>query len=147
MELLSWTIFITNVDEQTWTAQQVLQAYGFRWRIEIVFKCWKSKLGFAQMFSEKKQPGPAQALIVFHLFLAWLCLFFVRYYSFFLHAVFQSCQRMVSLMKFADFFKEHFTELALSPDPSEFLGFVAYYCTHEKRKARPSQLDLLYMRI
>ena len=146
MELLSWTIFVTNVEEQTWTAPQVLQAYGFRWRIEIVFKCWKSKLGFAQMFSSKKQPGPAQALIVFHLFLAWLCLFFVRYYSFFLHAVFQSCQRMVSLMKFADFFKEHFIELVLSPDPSEFLGFVAYFCTHEKRKARPSQLDLLYMK-
>lgn len=146
MELLSWTIFVTNVDEQTWTAQQVLQAYGFRWRIEMVFKCWKSKLGFAQMFSGKKQPGPAQVLIVFHLFLTWLCLFFVRYYSFFLHAVFQSCQRMLSLMKFADFFKEHFTELILSPEPSEFLGFVSYFCTHEKRKARPSQLDLLYMK-
>ena len=96
--------------------------------------------------SDSAYPNPAQVLIVFLLFLTWLCLFFVRYYSFFLHAVFQSCQRMLSLMKFADFFKEHFTELILSPEPSEFLGFVSYFCTHEKRKARPSQLDLLYMK-
>jgi hypothetical protein len=42
MFLLGFNIFITNVDRQTWNVKQVAEVYQLRWRIEIIFKTWKS---------------------------------------------------------------------------------------------------------
>jgi hypothetical protein len=42
--LLGYVIFITNVDQDTWQAEQVAQAYRCRWNVEILFKSWKSGL-------------------------------------------------------------------------------------------------------
>lgn len=42
LALLGWAIFITNVDRQGLSARAVAQVYGLRWRIETIFKAWKS---------------------------------------------------------------------------------------------------------
>lgn len=146
MELLAWTILITNVEEHIWSPKQMLQAYGLRWRIEMVFKCWKSKLALAKLFKNTSSPGPAQVTIGLHLFLAWLCMFFVSYFNFFLRAVFRSCRQWLSVLKFADFFKEHFKQLLASQNLNEFTEIVAHFCTYEKRKSRINQLELLYVK-
>jgi len=49
LALLGWTILITNVSAEVWTAEQVLAVYRLRWRIEIVFKTWKSHLGLHRL--------------------------------------------------------------------------------------------------
>lgn len=49
-ELLGWTILITNVPANYWSPEQALQVYGFRWRIEIIFKCWKSNFDCKKLF-------------------------------------------------------------------------------------------------
>ena len=41
-KLLGWSILLTNVPAQQATAQQLLEAYGARWQIELLFKSWKS---------------------------------------------------------------------------------------------------------
>jgi len=42
LALLGWSIFVTNVSQSVLSAQQVGQLYGIRWRIETIFKSWKS---------------------------------------------------------------------------------------------------------
>ncbi len=42
LELLGWAIFITNVPQNQCTGKEVAQIYGLRWRIETIFKAWKS---------------------------------------------------------------------------------------------------------
>jgi hypothetical protein len=42
LKLLDWTILLTNVSAQQLSAQQLLEAYGCRWHIEVLFKSWKS---------------------------------------------------------------------------------------------------------
>jgi len=42
LALLGWAIFITNVDRKVLSARAVAQVYGLRWRIETIFKAWKS---------------------------------------------------------------------------------------------------------
>lgn len=42
LALLGWAIFVTNVAREIWSAQTVAQVYGLRWRIETIFKAWKS---------------------------------------------------------------------------------------------------------
>lgn len=47
--LLAWNIFVTNVPRQVWAAQALQPIYRLRWRIEIIFKAWKSHLGLRQL--------------------------------------------------------------------------------------------------
>ncbi len=49
LALLGWALFITNVPATLWSAQTVAQTYGMRWRIETIFKAWKSHFGLAQV--------------------------------------------------------------------------------------------------
>ena len=49
LHLLAWTILVTNVSEQVWRAEDLATVYRLRWRIEIVFKTWKSHLGLHRL--------------------------------------------------------------------------------------------------
>jgi hypothetical protein len=43
--LLGWNLLITNVPKSLWPAQVIAAVYRLRWRIEMIFKAWKSHLG------------------------------------------------------------------------------------------------------
>lgn len=47
--LLGWTLLITNVPAEVWTAEAVGAVYRLRWRIEVIFKTWKSHLGLHRL--------------------------------------------------------------------------------------------------
>jgi len=47
--LMGWNLFVTNVPPETWRPKSLVQVYGLRWRIEIIFKTWKSHLGLRQL--------------------------------------------------------------------------------------------------
>lgn len=42
LELQNWTLFLTNVPVAVLSARHVMELYGQRWQIEIIFKGWKS---------------------------------------------------------------------------------------------------------
>jgi hypothetical protein len=46
--LLGWTLLITNVPKQLWPTKALLPIYRLRWRIEVIFKAWKSQLRFRE---------------------------------------------------------------------------------------------------
>jgi hypothetical protein len=46
--LLGWTLLITNVTRSVWPAKVLAAIYRLRWRIEMIFKAWKSHLGLRQ---------------------------------------------------------------------------------------------------
>jgi hypothetical protein len=46
--LMAWNIFVTNVSGSVWPAACLGPLYRLRWRIEIIFKAWKSHLGLRQ---------------------------------------------------------------------------------------------------
>lgn len=47
--LMSWTIYITNLPRETFKAEKIWALYGLRWRIENIFKTWKSNMSFADI--------------------------------------------------------------------------------------------------
>jgi hypothetical protein len=47
--LMGWNIFLTNVPVKVWPPKTLAAVYRLRWRIEIVFKTWKSHLGLRQL--------------------------------------------------------------------------------------------------
>jgi len=48
LDLMGWTIFITTIPKEFSSFQQIYKMYSLRWRIEIIFKAWKSHAGFAK---------------------------------------------------------------------------------------------------
>jgi Transposase DDE domain len=47
--LLGWNIFVTNVPRSVWPPKVLQPVYRVRWRIEVIFKAWKSHLGLRQL--------------------------------------------------------------------------------------------------
>jgi hypothetical protein len=47
--LMGWSLFLTNVPASTWPPKTLVAVYRLRWRIEIIFKTWKSHLGLCQL--------------------------------------------------------------------------------------------------
>lgn len=47
LALMDWTIFITTIPATDASFEAILAIYGMRWRIEVIFKSWKSHLEFA----------------------------------------------------------------------------------------------------
>jgi len=47
--LLGWNIFITNAGSDVWPAKQLPIIYRLRWRIETLFKAWKSYLALTDL--------------------------------------------------------------------------------------------------
>lgn len=45
LELMGWTIFLTNLGPEV-SFSELLETYGLRWRIEVIFKAWKSQMNF-----------------------------------------------------------------------------------------------------
>jgi hypothetical protein len=46
LELMEWTIFITTIPATLADFARILAIYGLRWRIEVIFKAWKSHMNF-----------------------------------------------------------------------------------------------------
>jgi hypothetical protein len=62
LALLGWAIFLTNVDRKVLSARAVAQVYGLRWRIETIFKAWKSHF----RITEVPDGSPEQLLSVIY---------------------------------------------------------------------------------
>lgn len=54
LESLSWSIYITTITEELIDYAFIYTAYSLRWRIEIIFKCWKSNMAFDKIHNVSK---------------------------------------------------------------------------------------------
>lgn len=145
-ERLDWCIFITNIPKKVLKPKQIAKVYRLRWRIEIIFKVWKSKFNFGKMF-DKKSMKPSRAVITFYLLLTWLTLFFARLYNYFLIKVFNKTKNFISIFKFAEFLivfmQDEIKQEQLLENPNDFIDLVASSCIYDKRK-RINQMELIY---
>jgi hypothetical protein len=55
LALMSWSIFITTIPKQDATYDFLLKVYSLRWRIEIIFKSWKSNMEFSKIHNVSKK--------------------------------------------------------------------------------------------
>ena len=144
MELLGWFIILTNVDISVWKPEDILKVYGYRWRIETIFKCWKSCFNFEKLFAGKQSLTPARVEITIYLLLIWITLFFNRLYIYFERAIFERKNEFISIMKFADFIMRWFKEITEAEDLERFIDKVYYYCRYDKRKQRENFAQSIY---
>jgi len=51
-EQLGYSLYITTESEAQFRAEQIAKVYGWRWRIESIFKCWKSQFHLQRLIPQ-----------------------------------------------------------------------------------------------
>ena len=144
--LLGWNIFITNVPKERLGLDQIIRIYGLRWRIEIIFKAWKSKLNLAELFKKQFYTLASRAIIQFNLVLICITLMLTRWYKELFDAVLQKTGRILSLLKFAGLVQKNLDYLneMYHNNYQQLIQILAYQYSYDKRKDRINFVEMLY---
>jgi hypothetical protein len=148
LQLLGWEIFIANVKRDIWNPSTLCKVYAIRWRIEIVFKAWKSHMSLASIPEGSKNEldvfiySQLVNITIFHAFFDHLNRYMIDKHN-----------RFISMLKLAPLFSHvlnaiHTLHYAATDDEiEEYLsGLLLKHCCYEKRNKRtnyPEQLALL----
>jgi hypothetical protein len=138
--LLGWNLLVTNISEEQMDSAEILKTYSMRWRIEIIFKSWKSCLGI------KRIPQDANRIRLdafIYCMLIFILMFQVNYYSLYSkklsQALFEKKQPHLSMMKFTQYIIDNISYLiCFDYIKNHSIGRlinkqISYYCVYEKR--------------
>jgi len=138
LELLGWGIYITNILPTVWDAKTVCEVYQLRWRIEIIFKSWKS---FFQIAIVPKAKLERVECHIYFTLIA-ITLFHSLLYIKTMETAYLRTGQFISLLKFYNYFKEqvwNWTQIFTENNGlRNFIEQAVYYCTYEKRNKRKS---------
>ena len=140
LQLLGWNIFLTNVSRSVWPPQALPSIYRLRWRIEMIFKAWKSHLGLRQFNAHSAE--------LLQLSVMTKLLFCVLVYRF-CNALELLSQgpRHVSLLRLARIIGQSaclFATALLGTNPARWLEHqLANHLFYEQRKDRKNFFELL----
>ena len=138
--LMGWTIFLTSLTSPELDIEDFLELYGLRWRIENIFKTWKSHFNFDKIHAV----GEKQLkLILMARFIA-ITLFYEKIYVPLAKTVAKKNNEMLSLMKLMRYISRNFRAipqlLKAACGSMKDLKIVEKYCTYDKRK-RPNYAE------
>lgn len=140
LELMNWTIFITTLPAAWASFPQILALYGLRWRVEIIFKAWKSQLQFPLLHRVSKLQ--MAILLKARLLIITACTNLA--YGAWERTLRQKDDHRLSLLKFTRFLSKspaRFVQVlrALSLEHHENHGLIQTlirYCCYDRRKRR-----------
>ena len=136
LQLMAWSIFITTIDDEDFTFQQANLLYSLRWRIECIFKTWKSNLNFDKIHNVSE----VQLRVLLNARFIMITLLYQRIYNPLEKMVFAKSHKYLSLMKFMRFISGNFEEFVrnfYSIDNIDVAIEIAQrYCTFDKRKRK-----------
>jgi len=137
---LSYSIYITTVQEDIWTAGQVGKAYKVRWQIEMIFKSWKTGFHLQAMLHEG-YGNEHRVRVSIYLMLLFMCLFIQKIYVKYKDYIERKWDKQISLIKLSIFICNNIKDFFLLPD-KQIRYSIAYYCCYEKRTSRTNMTDL-----
>lgn len=144
-EYLNWVIIITNVPNTQLNWQQILDIYRLRWRIEIIFKAWKSHLNLEKIFDGKEVLNPCHITIQIYLILIWITLFLVPAYNYFTHRLHQAQCTALSLAKFTAFYRKNYQKFVNELESDYLFELIKAFCSYDKRKDSPNYFEKIYI--
>jgi hypothetical protein len=137
MELQSWTIFLTTLDANQADFNTLLEIYGLRWRIEIIFKSWKSNLHFDYIHNVSNTQ--LQLLIIARLIMILIITQFI--YPIYRVIIFREMKKEISILKLTKYLNHNPGKLySLLRDfikypnhLAESMKKLARYCVYDRR--------------
>ncbi|MFI5251564.1 MAG: IS4 family transposase [Bacteroidota bacterium] len=136
LALMGWDIFLVNVDADLLPPDEVVALYGLRWRIETIFKAWKSH------FHKVKFPTQISARQV-RVSLYALCIFVTIFHIVIVAPLTgvtdpqQRANRPLSLLRLSQYFKELFMAAVFFVfRPIKLFDHLRYYGAYDLRHDR-----------
>lgn len=132
--LMGWTIFITSLTSSEITINDFMELYGLRWKIETIFKTFKSHMSFDKIHIVSEIQ---LRLILIARFIA-ITLFYEKLYAPLLKMAYQESRKILSLMKLMRYISRNLKaipQLLNAVNGSiKCLRMVERYCMYDKRK-------------
>lgn len=132
MRLLEYEFFITNCTDEVISLKEVISLYRLRWRIEIIFKTWKSYLAIGDVAGCKNRLRVDSYILSM---LIYVVLFVMNFYNYL-----DRSPVVVSLMKLCKYLVSNFFEVMMSlgePNREKFImKDILYHCKYDKRRRK-----------
>lgn len=151
LELLSWSVFITTIPQNHASPAEIFELYSLRWRIEIIFKSWKSNMSFDKIHNV--------SYVQLHvLLLARFIMILVLTQN-----IYRQCRTIIkmhhgkylSLLKLTNYLFRNPRKIAVilyeinkyEGETCKNINTLAKYCSYDKRRNRQNyeqQMDKLF---
>jgi hypothetical protein len=140
LELQSWTIFISTISAEKASFEDLLSLYGLRWKIETVFKCWKSNLSFGCIHNVSSH----QLKVILISKMIMLIMISTVVFARLNRLIYKFKGRYISILKLTKYLCRHqekiigiFEELfSITALLGPVMETIARYCMYDKRKKR-----------
>ena len=133
LALMSWTIFIVTVKTETFTFEMILKLYGLRWRIENIFKTWKSHFSFSKIHNVSER----QLRVLLTARLAMITFIYQGLFKPLSMEIRKISKKRLSLMKFTRYIRKNieliFKLADIRKQSDETLQAIIRYCTYDLR--------------
>ena len=136
---MSWSIFITTIPSEEISFEEVLSIYGLRWRIENIFKTWKSNMNFSTIHNVSEH----QLRTILTVRLAMLVTIYHKVFTPLRYHIRSSFAKDLSLMKLLRYLQINPDRinplLRICSEPmcnKSLLSAIARYCVYDSRKKR-----------
>lgn len=129
--LCGYTIFLTSFNLKL-SFEEIYALYALRWRIEIIFKAWKSNLNFAKIHNVSYY----QFYILIYCRFIMNQLIFSKFYNDFLERVLKRHDKIISIMALTKrlmLSMEHYLLALINNETDYLIDTFARFCTYEKR--------------
>ena len=136
--LLGWELFITNVDQEMLSSKDISKLYFIRWRIEIIFKSWKS---YFKIIAIPNDSNKIRVESYIYCMLMFITLFQVQFYNYYLARTTSNGQG-ISLLRLMQFITMNIEIIFMNTfedkfNSEEFLfEQINYHCLYESRNDR-----------
>lgn len=134
LQLMSWTIYITTVTLELIGFNELLDLYALRWRIENIFKTWKSNFSFSKIHNVSARQ--LEVLIIARFIM--IVIFYKKLFLPFCNVFKKNKLHQISLMKFMRYISRNLVaakkSLSNGKLTKRFKQALIRYCSYDERK-------------
>jgi hypothetical protein len=137
-QLLSYSVFITNIPQTICSAEEISKLYGLRWQVEIVFKSWKSGFSLEKLIPYKCN-NPERIYCMIYLWLIFILLFHKMWVNH--KGQYLNKNANLSILKLAKCFSEFFSLIVIENNERKIRKLLLLKCRYDKRKDRTNLMQ------
>ena len=135
-----FNVYVNNVPRSVWGVTQVVKAYCLRWKIETIFKSWKSGLNMASMLQCIKNKHRVKTTIM--LMLIHITIFTLHVFIPYGIKIKNEKGKDLSVIKCMTFLGKHALKI-LEADEGYLIQLLEKHCSYEKRYGRINMEQLI----
>ncbi len=131
---IKYSVFITNVEEETLSSKKIAEVYKIRWQIEILFKSWKSG-GHLQELLHEKCTNIYRVKTTIYLLLMLFCLIMEQVYVKHYKSIEKKYGRYISLIKLLSYVCNNLVKMITASSQRQKEQLYKH-CCYEQRNDR-----------